>query len=128
MLPVHRLGKCMCVRRCAHSKPVTTISYGQQHSATGEASPAFQARHRKFTPGGSRDVFCGWMIWRCRAGGDHFVFLSSVLVSASASAPACWDAAAGSLPSNVWGACGSSSPPKPYSLTRFLSTGYTHLW
>lgn len=93
--------------------------------------PSFNGQQRvKSVEFGTQKICARWPNGQCcrdvcrfKLTEAHFVFLSSVLFSASASI--CWTAAA---PSKVWGAAGSSSPPKPNSLTRFLSTGYTHLW
>jgi hypothetical protein len=95
---------------------IVSISVRQDRKSPASSSA------KNFTPAvGGQVLLSGVLHLDDRTIGDHLVFLSSVGSAAAA-------AAAGSLPSKVSWAAGSSSPPKPNSLTRFLSTGYFHLW
>lgn len=103
------------------------LSYGQHLSKATPQESSIQFSKEISRPLGRQVLLRGVLYLDDPKIGDHLVFLSSVLVSASSSVG--WAAAAAeSLPSRASWAAGSSSPPKPNSLTRFLSTGYFHLW
>jgi len=93
------------------------LSYGQHLSKARPQESSIQFSKEISCQLGGQVLLRGVLYLDDPKIGDHLVFLSS------ASASVGWAA----LPSRGPWAAGSSSPPKPNSLTRFLSTGYFHL-